>query len=92
MFETQSFVSVKKFCCLGKGGSAHSGGPHVGDQQQEDHHFASMDLLYRQGSDNQQRQNTNRNQHQKFKGIFRNIKREELTTKARHEVVYGKCE
>jgi hypothetical protein len=90
MLETPGFVGATNFCCLGKGGCDRSGGPHVGDQQRDDYHFASMDLLCHQSSNHQQqcsclRQKTNQEQ-QEFKEIFRNIKKGELTTIQHHEV------
>jgi hypothetical protein len=90
MFESPGFVGVTNFHCLSKGGCDHSYGPHVGDQQQKAYNFASMDLLCHQWSNCQQQCSCLRqkiNQHrQEFKGIFRIIKKMELTTILRHEV------
>lgn len=94
MLEYPSFVSVRNLYCFGKDGCDSGGGPHVGDQQKKDHHFASMDLLCHQWSQCQQKCRSLRHkriqQVHLFKGIFGNIKRDELTAGLRHEVVCGK--
>jgi hypothetical protein len=88
------FVSVRNLCCFGKDGCDSGGGPHVGYQQKKDHHFASMDLVCHQWSQCQQKCrclcHKRIEQVQLFKGIFGNIKRDELTAGLRHEVVCGK--
>lgn len=96
MLEFPSFVSVRKLCCFEKDGCDSGGGPHVGDQQKKGHHFASMDSLCHQWSQCQQKGrcllHKGIQQVQLFKGIFGDIKRDELTAGLRHEVVCGKSE
>jgi hypothetical protein len=81
-------------CCFGKEDCDRGGGPHVGDQQKEDYHFSSMELPYHQLSQYQQKCRCLHHkifEHlQLFKGIFRNVERDELTAGLRHEVVCGK--